>query len=153
MTLSFTVQFPQCVNYDEPNESACASEEAAFDPDALADEMAESLTYSQSSISLDSVSPSSGPVGSTVTLAGSGFLPDNKVLFDGSVAASDAKPASSANGTETLVITVPSSMGADCKAGQACPMYAILVTPKTYSVTVENENGDSNAVEFAVTAQ
>lgn len=36
ITVSFTVQRPQCVNYDEPAQSACKREQEAFDPDALA---------------------------------------------------------------------------------------------------------------------
>ncbi len=32
----FTIRFPQCLNYDEPQASACAKEQAAFDPDGLA---------------------------------------------------------------------------------------------------------------------
>lgn len=33
---SFTIRFPQCMNYDEPNQSACKAEQASFDPDTLA---------------------------------------------------------------------------------------------------------------------
>lgn len=106
---------------------------------------------STGAVQLDSVSPSSGAVGSTVVIAGSGFIADDKVLFNGAVAAADAHPSSSANGRQSLSITVPSSMGADCKPGQACPMYEILVTPRAYSVTVENANGTSNALTFTVT--
>lgn len=35
ITLAFTVQLPQCVNYDEPNRAACVAEQEQFDPDAL----------------------------------------------------------------------------------------------------------------------
>lgn len=35
ITLVFTVQLPQCMNYDEPNRAACFAEQEQFDPDAL----------------------------------------------------------------------------------------------------------------------
>jgi hypothetical protein len=48
------------------------------------------------------------------------------------------------------VIVIPSSIGPDCKAGQACPMYMRLVTPGDYPLAVENSSGTSNAISFTV---
>ncbi len=33
--LTFTVRLPQCMNYDEPSQSACLKEQKAFDPDLI----------------------------------------------------------------------------------------------------------------------
>jgi hypothetical protein len=129
-------------------------EQGSTPPPASTTPPSASSTPSQpasSAVELDSVNPSSGAVGGSITLVGSGFTGDNKVLFDGMVAAADAHPASSADGRQTLVIAVPSSMGADCKPDQACPMFEALVSPRAYSVSVENADGVSNAVPFTVT--
>jgi hypothetical protein len=108
------------------------------------------VASSTSAVELDSVSPLSGAVGDTITLVGSGFTADNKVLLNGALAASNVHLSSFTNGHQTLTFTIPSSMGADCKAGQPCPMYAILVTPRAYTVAVENENGVSNELNLTV---
>jgi hypothetical protein len=149
VSLGFILREPQCENYDEPKTSACKNEEATFNVNNLADEMAQ--TIQNAAVTLDSVSPTSGAVGSSITLTGSGFLSDNKILFDGNVAAADAHPTTLSNGRQSLVIAVPSAMGADCKANEACPMYARLVTAGLYPVIVENDTGRSNAVQFTVT--
>lgn len=41
--VKFTLRFPQCVNYDEPNQSACKNEQTSFDIDGLADRIASSI--------------------------------------------------------------------------------------------------------------
>ena len=41
--LSFTVQKPQCENYDEPNRSVCKTEQGNFDPNNLANEIIKTL--------------------------------------------------------------------------------------------------------------
>jgi hypothetical protein len=107
---------------------------------------------------LYSIKPSSGAVGSSVTITGNNFANLNTVLFDGNVAARNISAVTSPNGaSETLTFTVPSSLSPDCKPNQACPMYVLLTSAKTYSVTIENESnaGDankrSNALQFTVT--
>lgn len=40
----FTLRTPQCMNYDEPKQSACRDEQSQFDVDALADRILESIT-------------------------------------------------------------------------------------------------------------
>ncbi len=42
--ITFTLRTPQCMNYDEPKQSACKNEQAQFDVDALADRILESVT-------------------------------------------------------------------------------------------------------------
>jgi hypothetical protein len=93
--------------------------------------------------------PTGGRVGSMVTLNGTGFLSTNTVLFGGG----PINSISSTNGGTTLTFTVPSSVGADCQQGKACPMYERLITAGIYSVTVRNTNGTSNAVSFTVNPQ
>jgi hypothetical protein len=43
VTLTFTLRSTQCGNYDEPNRTECEQERAAFDVDALATNMLESV--------------------------------------------------------------------------------------------------------------
>ena len=51
---------------------------------------------------------------------------------------------------EMLTFTVPSSLSPNCPNDSVCPMYMRLVTPGQYTVTVQNSNGTSNAVNFTV---
>ncbi len=113
---------------------------------------------------ISSIYPTSGPIGTLVTIYGSGFttgsnlygtsggsVSTNTVLFAGGPINGVAT-----NGTSTLYFNVPSSVGADCPAnGQAnvmCPMSIRLITPGTNTVLVRNQNGVSNAVVFTVTS-
>ena len=45
VTLTFTLRYPQCANYDEPSKSECEEEQAGFDVDALANEMVETIKF------------------------------------------------------------------------------------------------------------
>ena len=45
-TLTFTLRAVQCANYDDPQKTACESERTSFDPDSIADRMAQSLAAS-----------------------------------------------------------------------------------------------------------
>jgi prepilin-type N-terminal cleavage/methylation domain-containing protein len=102
------------------------------------------------SVHIDSIMPASGPVGIKVTISGLGFTADNTVLFDKLVAAS--KISSVANSQLGISFTVPSSIAPDCKTGEACPMFLREVIPGSYSVSVKNENGVSNALNFNITS-
>ena len=37
--IAFTLRFPQCTNYDEPQQSACKAEQSSYDIDGLVDRM------------------------------------------------------------------------------------------------------------------
>lgn len=41
--LTFTLRFPQCMNYDDPEQSACVAEQEAFEPDTLVHRIAETV--------------------------------------------------------------------------------------------------------------
>jgi len=43
----FTIRFPQCLNYDEPNQAACKAEQATIDPDTLATRIIISVKISE----------------------------------------------------------------------------------------------------------
>lgn len=110
------------------------------------------------------LSPTSAPVGATVTLTGFGFTNSNTILFDGNLVARDVpitssraiacttSPSCHGGINQTLTFTVPSALSPNCPVGSMCPLYMRMVTPGQYSVTVQNENGVSNTVIFTVTA-
>ncbi len=116
----------------------------------------------QASITLRAITPSSGPVGETVTLTGFGFTSDNIIHFGGgaiahvpitsSIAVACTTDPSCIPGIrQTLTFTVPSAVGPYCAPGMMCAMYMQEITPGTYTVYVQNSNGTSNAVSFTVT--
>ena len=119
-----------------------------------------------SAVSLYSESPTSGVVGTTVTLTGSGFTNSNTVLMDGNVAASNVSATSFATpvacnpfaasctggAQQTVTFTIPSALAPYCTPGFACPQYMRLLTPAQYQITVLNSNGTSNAITFTVTS-
>jgi peptidoglycan hydrolase-like protein with peptidoglycan-binding domain len=97
---------------------------------------------------INSITPTSGVVDSTVMMYGSGFTSDNIVHFG----SGGQQHVVSPNGT-TLTYTIPSQIGPICLSGQACPEYLQLVTPGTYPLSVSNVNGQSGSVSFTVTGQ
>ena len=103
-----------------------------------------------SSIHINSLIPTSGPVGTRVTVTGSGFTPTGDMVNFSSGTLTNI--SSSANNT-TVTFSVPESVGPSCPPGKACPMFMLVVTPGTYSVSVTNGNGaTSNTLPFTVTS-
>lgn len=45
VSLSFVIRSVQCLNYDEPQQSACQAAQAAFSADALADSIAQTVRF------------------------------------------------------------------------------------------------------------
>ena len=90
-----------------------------------------------------------GPVGTSVTITGTGFTSTGNTIHFGPGAIQNV---SSTNGT-TLTFTVPSTLTGGCSAGSgmACAMYIATISPGTYSVSVTNANGTSNTVTYVVT--
>lgn len=111
------------------------------------------------------LTPSSGPVGTSVSITGFGFNSDNTILLDGSLVARGVPISSSiavacttdpscvGGIRQTITFVVPTSVGPNCPSGLmiACPMYQRLITPGTYLISVQNSAGTSNTLPFTVT--
>lgn len=93
---------------------------------------------------INSIYPSQGYVGQSVTITGTNLYGTNTVRFG-----SGALQNVTGNGS-SITFTVPSYLSPYCATGYACPMYAQLVTAGTYQITVVNQYGTSNSVSFAV---
>ncbi len=88
--------------------------------------------------------PTSGPLGTLVTIQGTGFTPDNLIRFRSAQDSFDVVSIRSENGTtvQFRVTTCPSYQ-------PQCP--ARYITPGVYEVTLINVNGESNRATFALT--
>jgi len=116
-----------------------------FQVDSVSVTVTSSSGSGQSGVSLLSLSPLQGSVGTQVTLSGSGFTSVNIVNFgSGSIT-----NVSSSNGT-TLIFGVPSYVAPYCAPYTACPAYAQQVASGTYNISVHNQNGTSNVLTFQV---
>ncbi len=95
--------------------------------------------------------PSYGPVGTSVTLYGSGFTPTgNKIKFGN--LGSEYNPAYnlSSDGS-SLTFNVPAVRYFECfNSSPACQVATTATTPGYYDVSVINSNGTSNARAFTV---
>lgn len=101
-------------------------------------------------LSILSIKPSGGSVGTNVILQGTGFNTTSQVVLNGDRGAI-TKTRSEANGT-LLTFVIPDSVGAYCLPKQACPMYELLLKPDTYTLEVRNADGSvSNSVQFTLT--
>ncbi len=99
--------------------------------------------------SIAALSPSSGPVGTKVTIIGSGFTPTNNGIRFGQISMGGF---SSADG-KTLTFTVPQYGPSTCSLdGKVCTKDIREITPGAYNVSVSIVNGTSNALPFTVTA-
>ncbi len=91
-----------------------------------------------------SLSPTSGPAGTQVTVLGTNFTSSNTVHFSGAgISFAAGSPVGSENGTslQFLVSSCPSH-------APQCPGFYIL--PGIYNVAVSNANGASNQAVFTV---
>jgi peptidoglycan hydrolase-like protein with peptidoglycan-binding domain len=99
-------------------------------------------------VSLTSLSPTSGRIGSQIVLQGSGFTTyDNTVHFG----IGGTQHLVSQNGTQ-IYYTIPSYI-TPCDVattGTYCALYAQQVTPGTYQVYVTNALGQTNQQTFTV---
>lgn len=116
---------------------------------------------------INAMNPTSGAVGTQVTLLGNNFSPTGNIVHFGSgaIANVSSKPAvyscpmmpagasttGCGAGADEITFTVPSSVGPYCAPGKACPMYVMVVQPGSYPVSVENAGGTSNTETFTVT--
>ena len=107
-----------------------------------------SVSPNLSAVKITGLTPTSGFVGTAVTIVGSGFTPTNNyVLFGLGVLPG---VASSTDG-KTLQFIVPISQRAYCASAAACPEVMQLVATGYYNVRVANANGMSDAMGFTVT--
>lgn len=104
-----------------------------------------------------SISPTYGPIGTQVTISGTGFgysgcttyycgngITTNTINFGGAIIPN----VYSYNGTN-LVFTVPSNLNT-CYPGLYCTQVYLPVNPGIYPIFVTNANGVSNSVNFTV---
>lgn len=99
---------------------------------------------------ITSMDPTSGTVGTSVTLTGSGFT-QSSILYFGTGVGKNASTTIASDGTK-ITFNVPTSTGPYCKPGTPCPYYmSRLVTPGTYAVRVTTDKGTSNSINFTVT--
>lgn len=106
-----------------------------------------SIQYSNQtqSPSISSISPSSGPYGTVVTVYGSGFTRyNNSINYAGRTAV--VTGVESTNGI-SLQFTIPAT---PCSSGMFCAQ--VVMEPGTYQVSVTNQNGTSNSVNYTLTS-
>ena len=100
--------------------------------------------------------PTSGPVGTSVTITGNRFTPmNNSVKFgEGYINGLDSSAwFIGPEGQTQITFTVPDGLTPCLYNGltmMPCPAMYMQITPGSYSVSVINENGTSNAVNFIV---
>lgn len=94
---------------------------------------------------ITSISPSSGPYGTIVTVYGSGFTRyNNSINYAGRT--SVVTNVESSSGT-SLQFTIPAT---PCSAGMMCAQ--MVMEPGMYQVSVTNQNGTSNSSNFTLTS-
>lgn len=96
---------------------------------------------------ITSITPSYGPVGTTITIYGTGFSGDNTVHFGNG----GKQHLTSASGNY-IYFTVPSFIS-PCDVvttGSVCAMYMQQVTPGQYQVYVTSNGSNSNSFTFTV---
>ena len=98
--------------------------------------------------SISYITPTSGSIGTQITIYGTGFSGDNTVHFgSGGIA-----HVTSASGNY-IYFTVPSSLTpctVQTNGNTGCPQYAQQVTPGQYSVYVTTNGLNSNSLTFTV---
>ena len=102
------------------------------------------------------ISPSSGPVGTKITLTGCGFRGfegDTDLWFTNSKEVKGVLYGNANNTDTSITATIPAKLCTQNTSYQGipCPSY-MDITPGAYSVT-ESGYGTSNAVTFTVTSQ
>jgi hypothetical protein len=111
-------------------------------------EVAAAIELAESHVPVIAIlTPTSGPIGTAVTIQGSGFTPrDNNIQFHGPKDFLAGSPVSSESGTRLRFIVTP------CPSHEPqCPTF--FVPPGGYSVVVINATGTSNEVQFTVTVR
>ena len=103
-------------------------------------------------LSITSLSPSSGSVGTAVVITGTGFTKTgNSIKFGDSFIKEYNYITSNFSGPQ-LQFTVPATNYLECwNSVPACATPALMTQPGEYRVYVTNANGTSNSLTFTVT--
>ncbi len=103
-------------------------------------------------LSVSNLQPSSGIVGTQVTIVGSGFTQTgNKIRFGNTNSEQNPSYSLNSNDGRTIIFTVPSSNYFACLYSYpSCYVAQVLVQPGTYPVSVTNANGTSNQINFTI---
>lgn len=98
------------------------------------------------------LSPSSGPVGTPVTVRAHGvtFSPTSTVEFNN---LAGAQVSAVAPGGDRLTFTVPGDLGPVCKPHTPCPLFRVVVLSGTYAVSVVSNGKKIPAGSFTVTGR
>ena len=95
--------------------------------------------------------PSSGPIGGTVIINGSGFAATGNVVTMNGLSAGSLKNLASADG-KTITFIVPQTLGPVCNKSEMCAQFLVEVTPGTaYTVDVVAPDGSPSQVIGAFT--
>ncbi|MBX4201203.1 IPT/TIG domain-containing protein, partial [Candidatus Parcubacteria bacterium] len=100
-------------------------------------------------LSINSITPAVGPVGTQITITGSGFAAGDTVDFGNGFI--NPKIINS----NTILFTVPQNVTGGCRYPMMCPNYLIPIMPKSYDVDIYRWTPQgavrSNTVNFTVT--
>jgi IPT/TIG domain len=97
---------------------------------------------------ITSVQPLAGPVGTRLTIAGSGFDDRANTINFGTSAYANIM----STGGTAIVFVVPAATNPPClNATPPCAIASGPITPGAYEVSVTNAQGTSNSVAFTVT--
>ena len=105
-------------------------------------------------VALTSLSPTSGPVGTQVTISGFGLNTSGNTIYFAGYPQGTFNSISALTGS-SLSFSIPSALAFPC-ADQtnpllACPLAERVVVPGNYDIWVSNANGTSNHLTFTVT--
>jgi hypothetical protein len=113
--------------------------------DGNAQKAALEVAQVSSAPTITSLSPSSGPIGTTVTILGSRFTAANFIRLRGTKVVFDSGSPVASEGGAMLQFQVN-----PCSSSQPqCPTF--YVPPGEYTAVVANENGTSNGARFVIT--
>jgi hypothetical protein len=127
-------------------------------PDAVAAAPTELQFVAATPPEIVAIVPSSGPIGTQVSIHGSGFTASgNTVIFGAgsrAFASGSVYPNLTSSNGSVIIFTIPAHYDPPCEySSRPCPFAALPTISGSYSVAVSNINGQSNAQNFIVTAQ
>lgn len=109
-------------------------------------------TSPSSTLTLTSVQPTSGPVGTGVIMTGTDFAGTAATSLNTINFGASAYPNSVSANTTTIAFTIPTATNPPCRnVTPPCAIASALITPGTYDISVTNSKGTSNSITFMVT--